>query len=196
MKKVVSYIAMVLAVAEIVLILVSWLLSATVGDDVRSLLSSEGIRFFFGGFVNMLLSPLLVWIVLLSMAYGCLCSSGMLSMFNDQMGYRQRQTLFILVVVLLVYVVIVLALSVSPHAVLLSATGRLWPSAFSRALIPIIAFGIILLSTVYGLVSRHFLSLADVCQSLSGGIATSAPLLLLYVLFMQLFSSLRFAFSF
>ena len=196
MKKIVSYLAMVLAVAEIVLILVSWLLSATVGDDVRSLLSSEGIRFFFGGFVNMLLSPLLVWIVLLSMAYGCLCSSGMLSMFNDHMGYRQRQTLFILVVVLSVYVVIVLALSVSPHAVLLSATGRLWPSAFSRALVPIIAIGIILLSTVYGLVSRRFLSLSDVCQSLSGGIATAAPLFLLYVLFMQLFSSLRFAFGF
>ena len=187
---------MVLAVAEIVLILVSWLLSATVGDDVRSLLSSEGIRFFFGGFVNMLLSPLLVWIVLLSMAYGCLCSSGMLSMFNDHMGYRQRQTLFILVVVLSVYLEIVLALSMSPHAVLLSATGRLWPSAFSRALVPIIAFGIILLSTVYGLVWRRFLSLSDVCQSFSGGIATAAPLFLLYVLFMQLFSSLRFAFGF
>ena len=56
------------------------------------------------------------------------------------------------------------------------------------------SFGIILLSTVYGLVSRRFLSIADVFQSLSDGIVAAAPLFVLYVLFVQLFESLRFVF--
>ena len=64
MKKAVGYIALVLVLASLALVLVSWLLSATTGDSVRSLLSSEGIRFFFGGFVSMLQTSQLIWLLL------------------------------------------------------------------------------------------------------------------------------------
>ena len=37
-----------LMVGEVLLIILSWLLSATRMEGVRSLLSSEGIRWFFG----------------------------------------------------------------------------------------------------------------------------------------------------
>ena len=194
MKKAVGYIALVLVLALLALVLVSWLLSATTGDSVRSLLSSEGIRFFFGGFVSMLQTSQLIWLLLLAMAWGCLRSSGLFDIFSSPIGYRRRQALLLLLGILAVYVFVVALLTMIPHAVLLSTTGRLWPSAFSRALVPLVSFGIILLSTVYGLVSRRFLSIADVFQSLSDGIVAAAPLFVLYVLFIQLFESLRFVF--
>lgn len=194
-QKIIGYTAMFLGLAMLALILLSWLLSATTGDGVRSLLSSEGIRFFFGGFVGMVQQPLLVWLLLLGMAWGCVRESGILGVFSAPIPLRQWQSLLLLTVILLVCVGVVLLLTAIPHAVLLSATGGLWPSAFSRALVPIIAFCIVLLSVVYGLVSRHFLSVVDISQSLVSGIASAAPLLLLYVLAVQLYESLRFVFG-
>lgn len=195
-KKLLGYLAIALLLALVVLVLVSWLLSATQGDGVRSLLSSEGIRFFFGCFVDMLLKPLLAWLLLLSMSWGCLQTSGLLQFFSKPLALpRRRQALIFLFVITAVYAGVLLILTLTPQAVLLSATGQLWPSPFSHALIPVIAFGIILLSVVYGLLSRRFLSMADVCQSLTQGIADAAPLLLLYVLTMQLVGALRFVFG-
>lgn len=205
-KRILGYLVAVLLLALVVLILVSWLLSATQADGVRSLLSSEGIRFFFGGFNDMLLQPLLVWMLLLSMAWGCLRESGLLQCLpflsrrekTDRyapLGGRKRSLSILLIAIMVVYVGVVLLLTVRPQAVLLSATGQLWPSPFSRALVPVVAFGIILLSIAYGLLSRRFLSVADVCQSLVRGIVSAAPLFLLYVLAMQFFGALRFVFG-
>ena len=193
MKKLLSYVLLALVVAWVVLLLASWLLSATSGGEgTRSLLSSEGIRYFLGGFVDMLQKPLLIWLLLLSAAYGCMRESGIAGVLHRPVGFRQRQAIVLLAVILLVYVGVVALLALPSHAVLLSATGHLWPSAFSRALVPIVAFGIIVLSVTYGLVSRHFQSVVDVCQALCNGIATAAPLLLLYVLAVQFYESLRF----
>lgn len=195
-KRVLGYLAVGLVLAWVVLVLLSWLLSATMGDGVRSLLSSEGIRFFFGGFVDMMLKPLLVWLLLLSMAFGCLRGSGLLATFTtDAHIYHRRQGLRLVALLLVLYVALLLLLTATPHAVLLSATGGLWPSPFSRALVPVAAFGIIVFSVSYGAVTRHFTSLTDVWQSLSDGMATAAPLLVLYVLLMQLYSSLCFVFG-
>ena len=66
MKRLLAYLVLALALAEVVLVLASWLLSATMAGNVRSLLSSEGVRWFFGGFTTMLASPWLVWLVLLA----------------------------------------------------------------------------------------------------------------------------------
>ena len=63
--KVFSYLVLGLGVAQILLMLTSWLLTAAMPEDYnRSLLSSEGIRWFFGQFQDHLASPVLVWLVL------------------------------------------------------------------------------------------------------------------------------------
>ena len=48
-----------LLVAQSLLVIVSWLLSAMRLEGVRSLLSSEGIRWFVGGFSDIVANPLL-----------------------------------------------------------------------------------------------------------------------------------------
>ena len=184
-----------LVVAELLLVLVSWLLSATMTEDVRSLLSSEGIRWFVGSFVAMLSTPWLVWLLLLAMAGGCLWQSGLPTILGIQtpaLNYRQRIALRMTIALLIIYIVAILLLTAVPHAVLLSATGQLLPSPFSRALVPIVAFGLLLLSVTYGWLSGRFTSVVAVINSLSFGISRAAPLFILYVLAVQFCESLRF----
>jgi aminobenzoyl-glutamate transport protein len=191
LKRGFSYLVCLLVLAELLLVLTSWLLSATMAEGVRSLISSEGVRWFFGSFSTLLSTEWLVWLLLLAMTGGCLWQSGLL---HPQDGYRQGVALRAAVVLLVIYVIAVLALTAVPHAVLLSATGRLLPSPFSRALVAIVSFGIILTASVYGLVSRRFTSLSDVVSSLTSGISCAAPLFLLYVLLVQFIESLLFVF--
>ena len=71
MKRILPYIALALALAQLLLILTSWVWSAAMPlSGVRSMLSSEGIRWFLGHFAELMASPVLVWILLGAMAYG------------------------------------------------------------------------------------------------------------------------------
>ena len=68
MKRWLAHIAMLLLVGQLLLLLVSWLLSAVFPvSGIHSLLSGEGLRWFFGSFADMLATPVLVWILLRSM---------------------------------------------------------------------------------------------------------------------------------
>lgn len=184
-----------LLVGELLLVLVSWLLSATLTENVHSLLSSEGIRWFVGSLVAMLSTPWLVWLLLSAMAGGCLWQSGLPTLLGTRttaLNYRQRIALRMTIALLIIYIAAILLLTAVPHAVLLSATGQLLPSPFSRALVPIAAFGLLLLSATYGWLSGRFTSVAAVVDSLSFGISRAAPLFILYVLAVQFCESLRF----
>ena len=183
---------LLLLIAEAVLILLSWILSAMRVDGVRSLLSGEGVRWFFGHFTSMVASPWLAWLVLLLMAFGCLQKSGLIGLPHT--SYRDRMALRLTVVFLVLYVGVLLWLTVVPHAVLLSSTGSLFPSPFSRSIVPVLSFGIILVSVTFGLVSGRFQTFADIIDALSFGCRKGAPLFLFYILSIQLYESLRFVF--
>ncbi len=181
-----------LLIAEVVLILLSWILSAMRVDGVRSLLSGEGIRWFFGNFTSMVASPWLVWLLLLMIALGCLQKSGLYCL--PRHSYRDRMALRITIVFFALYVGVILLLTAVPHSVLLSSTGSLFPSPFSRSIIPVLSFGIILISVSFGMVSGRFQNLADVLDALSFGCRKGAPLFIFYILLIQLYESLRFVF--
>ena len=191
-RRLAAWLVCVLLLAELILILVSWLLSATMTEGVRSLLSSEGIRWFFGSFVGIMASPLLVWLLLSLIALGSLQKSGLLAM---QQSYREKVALRSALLLLILYVVVILLLTVTPNAFLLSITGSLFPSAFSRSLVPVIAFGIVLMSISFGVMSGRINSLPAVLETLSFGISKGAELFVLYILIMQLYESLWFVFG-
>ena len=191
-KEGVGVMASVLLCAEALLIILSWILSTTMTEGVRSLLSSEGIRWFFGSFTGIIASPLLVWLLLSLIAIGSVQKSGLTAWKRH---YRDRLALRVATVSLLIYLTLIALLTFLPHAILLSATGDLFPSAFSRSLVPIIAFGICVLSITYGVVSGRLKSLSSVIHSLSYGIEKGAVLLVLYILLIQFYESLRFVFG-
>ena len=184
-------------IAETLLVILSWLLSALRVEGVRSLLSSEGIRWFFSSFNDLVASPVLVWLLLLMCALGCLQKSRVTSIFRGTkaISFRDRLALYVAIAFLLIYGVIIILLTLMPHAILLSATGHLFPSAFSRSLVPIISFGICVFSVSFGLMAGVMRNLSDILQALSFGIAKGAPLLVFYLFAVQLVGCLRFVFG-
>ena len=185
-----------LLIAELTLILLSWILSAAGVEGVRSLLSGEGVRWFVGDFAGMVASPLLVWLILLLMAIGAFLRSGLSMLWHEGrsriMSYRDRTAFRVSLVLLVAYIVAILLLTVVPHAILLSVSGSLFPSPFSRSIIPIVAFGITLVCIAFGMISGRMQSLSDILDALSYGICKYAPLLVLYIFCIMFYQSLRF----
>ena len=192
-----GWLCLVTFIAETLLVILSWLLSAMRVEGVRSLLSSEGIRWFFSSFNDLIASPVLVGLLVLMCALGCLQKSRVTTIFGGKksINFRERLALYVALAFLLIYVVIIILLTLMPHAILLSATGHLFPSAFSRSLVPIISFGICIFSVAFGLMAGVMQNLSDILQALSFGIAKGAPLLVFYLFAVQLVGCLRFVFG-
>ena len=197
MKKILPYIALSLALAEIVLMLLSWLLSAALpASGVRSMLSSEGLRWLMGQFSMMLSTTLLSCLLLAVIAIGCFLRCGITKIFQtSRVSYRSQRALLMGVAVLLACIGVMLLLTVTPHAILLSATGDLFPSPFSASLIPVCAFSVCVSCIVYGVIAGTFQSQKDVYDALLYGIRWAAPVFLFYILIIQLYESLRFVFG-
>ena len=192
-----GWLCLTVVIAETLLVILSWLLSAMRVEGVRSLLSSEGIRWFFSSFNNLIASPVLVGLLLLLCALGCLQKCRVTVIFGGEktINFRDRLALYVAIAFLLIYVAIIVLLTLMPHAILLSATGHLFPSAFSRSLVPIIAFGICLFSVAFGMMAGVMRNLSDILQALSFGIAKGAPLIVIFLFAAQLVGCLRFVFG-
>lgn len=190
MKRSLPYIALTLAVGELLLVMGSWILSAALPmSGIRSMLSGEGIRFFLGHFADLLATPLLVWLLLLAMAYGVVLRSGVIS---GARSFRSSRARLIALLFAAAYLAVVLLMALVPHAVLLSASGTLWPSPFSASLVPLTAFGLAMVAAVYGIVAGTITSLADIYESFVDGLRRAAALLPICLLLVLICESLRF----
>ncbi len=189
--RVMAYMALALGVGQLLLALVSWILTAAMPVRfVHSLLSAEGIRWFMGRFVDNMQSPLLVWLVLVIIAMGTLQRSGLLQYRNSE--YRQRIALRFAVAVAVLCVLVMLALTVVPHAILLNVMGRLYPSSFSQSLVPYCSLSLVMVSLSYGVMTGRIHGVVGVYEAMVYGISHAGGLLLLYVLAMQLYCSVVF----
>lgn len=183
-----------LAAAQVVLVLVSWLIPAAMPDvAMRSLLSSEGIRWFFGHFTENLAHPLLVWIILAYVAFVAYRQGGLQHALSamlrgERLLLRQRSALWLVVAELIVILCIVVALVFVPHAILLSATGDLFPSSFTASLVPIAAFTLFITSVSYAAANGQIHHLFHPSPY------PIAQWLLVYILSMQLWRSILFVF--
>lgn len=197
-NRILAYAALVLGILEVVLVTASWIFSVLLpGSGIRSMLGGEGIRWFFGGFADMLAGPVLVWILLVSTAAGCFRGSGLGRALRSvgRLRYRERIAIRLVGMLMVVYAAAFALLSFIPHAVLRSVSGSLFPSPFSSSSVPVCAFGVVFLSVVYGIVSARFRSIVDVYKSMCAGIGMSAPFFLFYILIVQLYNSVMFVFA-
>lgn len=211
MKSKLGWTVLVLVTAQLALILLSWLITAAFPElPIRSLLSSEGVRWFFGSFTANQLTPLLAWFITAVMAVGACVRSRLWSAFYTKMSgllhrrdstdgrqglhYRERIGLRLALAEFMVYVVIMLLLTVVPHAILLSVTGELFPSAFSSSLIPSLSFVLIVMSLSYGVASGTVDSVARMHRVLVGGLEAGARIVPAYVIGVQLYMSLLYVF--
>lgn len=192
-SKICAYAMLLLALAQIVLVLVSWLITAAMPDVFpRSMLSPEGIRWFFGSFSDNLESPWLVGLLLICIAWGTLQTSGLLHF--DCTIYRHRNALRLVLIELVLFVAVILLLTVVPHAILLNVMGGIEASSFSRSILPFICFAVIVMSLSFGAVSNRLQGIEAMGESLSEGIRMAAPYFVIYILANQLYSSIEYLF--
>lgn len=190
-KKVLAYLALSLGIAEVVVILVSWLLTAAMPESfTHSLTSPEGIRWFMGHFADHLTSVWLVWLVLISITIGVVKQSRVLHFDHTQ--YRQRTALRLMLIELCISAGIMLALTLLPHAILLNAVGTLFPGPFTHSLIPYICFSVMVMSMSYGIMSESIKGISQVYDAMNQGIRLLSPCFLFYILVMQLYTSILY----
>ena len=212
MRNKLGYIVLVLLVSQLALILLSWLVTAAFPElPMRSVLSSEGIRWFFGSFVSNQLSPLLIYFIMAVMAVGACVRSRLYDALRETLSntrsslttssnhqhkvhYREKVGLRIALVEFIVYVIIMILLTAIPHAILLSVTGQLFPSSFSSSLIPSLSLIIIIMSLTYGVASGTIDSVAKMHKVLVGGLEVGSRLVPTYVVGIQLYMSIRYVF--
>lgn len=193
-------IAGIIVFLQLLLILFSWVAASVAPTlQVKSLLSGEGIRWFFGNFADNLSNRLLVWLLLCTIAYGAYVNSGLgraltALLHKKPLAYGQRHALIWVLILLVIMALLIVLLAFVPHAVLLGVSGGLFPSAFSAAIVPMAAFIITVLSFTYGMVGGTYASLDKAFDGLYAGIIMFAPLFLIYVLAAQLFYSVSFVF--
>ena len=191
-RRIVNYLVLVLIVAQIALVLVSWLVTAAWPElPMHSLLSSGGIRWLFASLTQNLLTPVLVWLMFGCMAYGVLRESGLLSLRRPY-TFRQRSALRFVAVEIMLFVVVLLLLTFTPHAPLLSVTGELFPSSFSDGLVPFVCLALVVVAVTFGLATGRFSSLGNVVEALKTGFSKGASLWLLYILAAEFCASLRY----
>ena len=192
-SKICAYAMLLLALAQIVLVLLSWLITAAMPEAFpRSMLSPEGIRWFFGSFTENMASPWLVGLLLICIAWGTLQTSGLLHF--DHTIYRHRNALRLVLIELVLFVAVILLLTVVPHAILLNVMGGIEASSFSRSILPYICFAVIVMSLSFGAVSNRLQGIEAMGESLSEGIRMAAPYFVIYILANQLYSSIEYLF--
>lgn len=192
-SRICGYTMFLLMLAQIVLVLASWLITAAMPDVfAQSLLSPEGIRWFFGTFTANLQSPWLVWLLLISIAWGTLRASGLLN--YDHRVYRQRNALRLVCLEFALFIGVMLLLTLIPHAILLNVMGGYASSSFSRSILPYICFMIIVMALSFGVISQRLNGIEAMGEAMADGVRLSAPLFIIYILVIQLYSSVDYLF--
>ena len=195
MKRTCAIFAYILIVLQTILIFGSWIVSAAIPDSqIRPLIGAGGLRWFFSSFTEDMASPILVYIILITLTVNVFINSGMCELFSlkRKMNMQKKFALNVVLVELCTFIVLIVLLTAIPHAVLLSVTGELYPSSFSKGLIPMLCFIVTILSTSYGLVSGSLRGVYDIWNSITTGINFLPAVCFVYILLFQFVSSLSY----
>lgn len=190
-----AWATLVAVVLQAVVTVASWIVAAAMpGLPVRSLLSGEGIRWLLGQAVGNVTSPLLVWLLLIAAAAGSVGRSGLARALSHpcRQDYHHKIALRAAAAEVAVAVVVMCLLTLAPHALLLSATGRLFPGSFPRSIVPVAATVVMAASVTFGWVSGETRKAAGVFGCLTWGLHRAVPLLPVYFVVTELVCSVGY----
>ncbi len=191
----IAFITCSLLLLQIMVVILSWMIKTIYPEfNGRSLLSGEGVRWFLGNFTNNVASNILVWIILLGLSWGAIRASNILQVFkrSHTLSYRERLGFRVVLIEIMIWFIVIALLSFIPHAAMLSITGQLFPSSFSKSIIPLIAFIALFSSITYGLIIGRLRKGNLIIEALSNGIKQITPYIIIYIIFIQLFYSVKF----
>lgn len=191
----ITFITCSLLLFQIMVVILSWMIKTIYPDfNGRSLLSGEGVRWFLGNFTNNVASNILVWIILIGLSWGAIHASHILQVFkrSHTLSYRERLGFRVVLIEIMIWFIVIALLSFIPHAAMLSITGQLFPSSFSKSIVPLIAFIALFSSITYGLIIGRLRKGNLIIEALSNGIKQIAPYIIIYIILVQLIYSIKF----
>ena len=191
----IAFITCSLLLLQIMVVILSWMIKTIYPEfNGRSLLSGEGVRWFLGNFTNNVASNILVWIILIGLSWGAIRASNILQVFkrSHTLSYRERLGFRIVLIEIMIWFIVIILLSFIPHAAMLSITGQLFPSSFSKSIVPLIAFIALFSSITYGLIIGRLRKGNLIIEALSNGIKQIAPYIIIYIILVQLIYSIKF----
>ena len=191
----ITFITCSLLLFQIMVVILSWMIKTIYPDfNGRSLLSGEGVRWFLGNFTNNVASTILVWIILIGLSWGAIRASNILQVFkrSHTLSYRERLGFRVVLIEIMIWFTVIALLSFIPHAAMLSITGQLFPSSFSKSIVPLITFIALFSSITYGLIIGKLRKGNLIIEALSNGIKQIAPYIIIYIILVQLIYSIKF----
>ena len=191
----ITFITCSLLLFQIMVVILSWMIKTIYPDfNGRSLLSGEGVRWFLGNFTNNVASNILVWIILIGLSWGAIHASHILQVFkrSHTLSYRERLGFRVVLIEIMIWFIVIVLLSFIPHAAMLSITGQLFPSSFSKSIVPLITFIALFSSITYGLIIGRLRKGNLIIEALSNGIKQIAPYIIIYIILIQLIYSIKF----
>ena len=192
--------ALVFIGIEIMLIIGSWIISSVFPPlHIRSILSSVGIRWLLGGMVDNICSPLLVYILVLASSIGAMIRSGIGKDVRriarkKVLSFRSKLGMVLISAEVFVVTLVMMMLTILPHAILHNVEGDLFPSSFSSSLIPVASLMLSLCATTYGIITERFSNIAQWFGFFCYGLSKCSGIIVIYLIFIELFSTIRFIF--
>lgn len=188
-------------IAEVFIIFLSWMLCTVYPEiPIRSMLSDEGIRWLFGHITENINGFIIIYIIMIGMTYGTIKASGFigrikrLAKHKEETDYRDKMAFIAICAELTIYVLSMALLALKPHAILLSATGNLYPSSFSVSIIPSLCSIVCLMMWTFAFFTKSMTSVYNCISSLVDGIKAVAPLIVAYIFIWQLIQTIYFIF--
>lgn len=186
-----------------ILLVISSLVLSSAGYEVNNILSSEGLRWaFLNALPNVLKEPL-VYLIGFLITWGAYKRSGLnvalLRLFTGRwrrkpLPFRQRRALWFALLLTLLFVAMMAVLVLIPQGVLVSVTGRIFPSPFSRGMVPACMVAVVLISVTYGVIGNTLRTFHEVVQSVYCGLGEYAGWILVYLLGAQSYACLMYIF--
>ena len=198
MKILCAILSITLLVLQVLIVPASWIISAVApSSGVHSLISEGGIRWLVGQYSDNVSTSVLVYIIIAFISYNMFVNSGLLSAIisKAKLSMQQKFALRVMAVVLILFITALAYLTITPHAVLLSVTGNLFPSSFSDGLIPLLCFEVFILSLIYGIFGGTITSINEFWNCVTKESNSLLPVLFLYLLSIQLYHCFVFVFG-
>ena len=185
-----NLIPMLLIDAIILLVLLSWFVNMW-GGGIRSLLSPDGIRWFFGSFVENIESAPWGLLILILLTAGAVKESEIIDIFKGNGSLKQKRALTITSVVLILLYIPLICMTIFGD-ILLSPFGEITNSPLIDGLAGFVLVTIIILSDIYGYISGAFSDFYEVLQGNSYFIRKKSLIFLNFILVAELYCSLIF----
>ena len=198
MKRLCAILSITLLVLQVLIVPASWIISAVApSSGVHSLISEGGIRWLVGQYSDNVSTSVLVYIIIAFISYNMFVNSGLLSAIisKAKLSMQQKFALRVMAVVLILFITALAYLTITPHAVLLSALGTITPNSYLDSFVIMLILGVCIMSLTYGMVTGRYASFVDAYGAAASGVATTAPLVIVYLLAAELYCSVVWVFT-